>query len=126
MSEPRRIAAIRRLYLAKLENMPSSMSYEERVQGAKRALDKVLTPQWREEVKAIGLDPTDGAELEQCTENFYDRLTTATQEEGYKGEDVPPAPKGVNEIERRKDDKDDNSGIIAMLMKLIHGKSSDK
>ena len=52
--------AIRRLYLAKLDKMPSDLPHEERCELARKELDKVLGPIWRDEVEAAGeqLDPT--------------------------------------------------------------------
>jgi hypothetical protein len=110
------------------------MTHEERCEGAKRALDKVLTPQWREEVKAIGLDPTGGEEMESKLSTFYDRLTTATQDEGYKGEDIPAPPKDAQELESRAKapvavvqvSQENSAGIVEKLMNLLHGKKKKR
>ena len=114
MSDPRRISAIRRLYLAKLEHAPNNIPYEERCEFAKSKLDESLGPIWREEVKNIGLDPTGGEDMEMKLDTFYDRLSSETRKEGYHGDDVPPAPK-----QEKRPKKKDN--IILTLVKLLHG-----
>ena len=140
MSDPRRISAIRRLYLAKLEHMPSNIPYEDRCEGAKRKLDEVLGPMWREEVKNIGLDPTGGADMDNNLDSFYDRLSNATRDEGYHGDDSPHAPlPGEREQKEDKEGgcnhdketscstcgqeskKEEPNGLIAALMKMLHG-----
>ena len=101
MSTPQRIAAIRRIYLAKLAKMPAEMPHDERRDTCRKELDKVLGPVWREEVAASGeeLDPTG---------DMFDRLDKteeATKDEGYQGDDVPPPHKS----------------IIKKLMAFFHG-----
>ena len=108
MSDPQRIASIRRLFLAKLEKISEEMPYEERVECARKELDNDLGPMWREEVKRIDLDPT-GEKMEEKADSFYDRLSSATREEGYHGDDVPSAPR-------------DKKSIILKLMEFFHGK----
>lgn len=108
MSVPERMAAIRRLFLAKLEKMPAHLDHEVRVELARRELDRALGPIWRKEVEDAGLelDPT-GDMLERL-----DKLPMATREAGYHGDDVePPQPK-----------KEGRNGMIVKLMQFFHGK----
>lgn len=125
MSDIRRLGAIKRLYMAKLENMPANMPYEERCEGAKRKLDEVLGKEWREEVKRIDLGPIDGEDTSMKHESFQDRLASATRAEGFHGDAVEglPLPNPKHE-EGNKDNEDDENegGIVSMLMRLIHGK----
>lgn len=106
MSTPERMMAIRRLFLAKLEKMPSDMQHKLRVEMARKELDKVLGPMWRMEVEDAGceLDPT-GDMLDRV-----DKLPEATRDAGYHGDDVPPPEKSK-----------DKDSVLAMLMKLLHG-----
>ncbi len=108
MSVPQRIAAIRRLFLAKLEKMPADMPHEERVEASRRELDKVLGPSWREEVEAAGahMDPTGDMQ------ERLDKLPMVTREEGYHGDDVPPP------IPKKKEE-DDEEGITVRIMKVM-------
>lgn len=106
MSTPERMAAIRRLFLAKLEKMPADMSHDVRVEMARKELDKVLGPVWRMEVEDAGedLDPT-GDMISRM-----DKLPEATREEGFHGDDVPGPEKP-----KKKE------SIIQMLMSFLHG-----
>ena len=99
MSTPERMKAIRRLFLAKLEKMPSEMKHEMRIEMARKALDKDLGMSWRDEVKEAGpeLDPTG------------DMLPKATRDEGYHGDDVPEPVKN-------------KKGMIKQLIEYFHGK----
>ena len=113
MSSPERMGKIRRLFLAKLEKMPSDMPHEKRVEAARFELDQVLGPEWRKEVEEAGvdLDPTgDMAER-------LDRLPMATREAGFHGDDIPMKNKPKEE-----DKEDEGTSIIIRLMKFIHGK----
>jgi len=121
MSDTRRLGAIKRLYMAKLENMPANMPYEERCEGAKRKLDQVLGKEWREEVKRIDLGPIDGEDTSMKHEACQDRLASATRAEGYHGDDVEEMPLPKEEY-KEKEDEEEEGGIIAVLMKMMHGR----
>ena len=123
MSDPRRIAAMRRLFITKLNATPSHKPHEERVEMARKELDKALGPVWRDEVEGagFGMDPTGdmGSRL--------DRLQDATKEAGFSGDDVPPKrPVAVNvsKIEDEEEDEDESSvpDIMLRLMKFFGGK----
>ena len=108
MAEPRRMSAIRRLFISKLDAMPSDVPHSIRVEMARSELDKALGPMWREEAKEAGhmMDPT-GDMLERM-----DKLPEATCEAGYAGEDVPPPEKKMK-----------HNPVIIKLMKFFgHGK----
>ena len=106
MSIPERMSAIRRLFLAKLDKMPSDMPHEHRVECARKELDKVLGLGWRDEVQEAGLelDPTG-----DMTERL-DKLPMATREEGFHGDDVPSPEK-----------KKSKGSVVKLLMKFLHG-----
>lgn len=110
MSTPERMMAIRRLFLAKLEKMPSDMQHNDRVEMARKELDKSLGPIWRMEVEQAGveLDPT-GDMLERM-----DKLPEATKEEGFQGDDIP-------QMTLKKKPKKEQS-IVHTFMKIFHGK----
>lgn len=111
MSEPRRMAAIRRLFLAKLAKMPSDMPQEMKVEAARRELDKTLGPIWRDEVDdaGFGMDPT-GDMKERL-----DKLPCATREAGFSGEDVPPPTK-------KKSEEPKGKSMLHRLMMFFNGK----
>ncbi len=100
-----RLAAIRRLYLSKLEKMPSDMPHEQRCESARTELDKVLGTSWRDEVEEAGeeLDPT-GDML-----SLMDRLPEATREAGFKGDDIPEP--------KRTKSKEEVMGILTEYFK---------
>jgi hypothetical protein len=104
--------AIRRLYLAKLDKMPSDLPHEERCELARKELDKVLGPIWRDEVEAAGeqLDPT-GDMIERL-----DKLPEATREAGYHGDDVVPPV-----LNKKEEEKEDKNSILLKLIKFLHG-----
>ena len=109
MSVPRRMAALRRLFLAKLEDMPSDMPEEARAEAARNELDNVLGPEWRKEVEdaGFGMDPT-GDE----GDSMANRLQQASVNEGFDGGNIPEAPKV---------EKLDKASLIERLSKFIHG-----
>lgn len=117
MAVPQRLQAIRRLFLAKLEKVRDDLPHKMRSEMARKELDKVLGPVWREEVEAAGfqLDPTGdmGCDMEER----LDKLPMATREEGYHGDDVPPPTKKKSE----EDEEKEKDSIIIKLIRLIHG-----
>lgn len=113
MSDMDRIRALNRLFQAKLDKMPADMPYEDRIECAKKEMDKCLGPIWREEIKVAGVSPIDE---DKKMDNFYDRVHKLTREEGYHGDDVPEGPKGEEEKRRRG-----KKSIIMNIIKFLHG-----
>ena len=111
MSHPERMAAIRRLFLSKLEKVDEDMPHDMRIEMARKDLDKVLGASWREEVRAAGveLDPTGdmGCDMQER----LDKLPIATRDAGFHGDDVPPPMK--------KKKEHGSKSIIVRLMKLF-------
>ena len=110
MSEPRRLAAIRRLYLAKLSEQPSDMSPERKEEAAKAELDKCLGSMWRDEIgdAGFGMDPIGDME------DRIDLLPGATRDAGFSGDDVQPP------VEHKKSKPDAEDSILMKLMKFFH------
>jgi hypothetical protein len=111
MSEPRRMAAIRRLFLTKLEKQPSDAPHELRVERARKELDKALGPIWREEVRKAGveLDPTGDMIEKDDMQERLDNLPMATRDEGYQGLDVEEP------VERKKKPEEKDSMFVRLV-----------
>lgn len=113
MLDADRVRALKRLFTAQLDKQPSDLPHEVRVERARKVMDKKLGPIWREEIKALGEDPT-GPDMSAQMDEFAERLRQETREEGFHGDDVPCEPEAEHLKKKHKPDS-----IMVRIIKLL-------